>query len=93
MTRDTRIWETTRGSANSGSTTQPVGLKLPNQWGLYDMAGNVWEWCEDWYGPYTGGNATDPQGPDLGTTRVYRGGSWFNGASFCRSAERASGGP
>jgi formylglycine-generating enzyme required for sulfatase activity len=70
-------------SANSGNTTQPVGLKLPNQWGLYDMAGNVFEWCQDWYGPYPGGSVTDPQGPDSGSARVLRGGSWFNAANYC----------
>jgi formylglycine-generating enzyme required for sulfatase activity len=80
-------------SANSGSTTQPVGLKLPNLWGLYDMAGNVWEWCEDWYGPYSGGSTTDPPGAASGSERVLRGGSWFNPENECRSAQRDSGNP
>lgn len=80
-------------SANSSNSTQPVGLKLPNLWGLYDMAGNVWEWCGDWYGYYPGGNTIDPQGPASGTERVLRGGSWFNAANYCRSAQRDSGGP
>ncbi len=75
-------------SADSGSTTHPVGLKLPNQWGLYDMAGNVREWCDDWFGPYPGGSTTDPQGADSGTERVLRGGSWFMAAASCRSAQR-----
>ena len=80
-------------SANSGGSTQPVGLKLPNPWGLCDMAGNEWEWCQDWYGSYPGGSTTDPQGLDSGTQRVLRGGSWFNAANYCRSAQRNSGNP
>jgi formylglycine-generating enzyme required for sulfatase activity len=64
---------------NSGSTTHPVGQKLPNPWGLYDMYGNVFEWCQDWYGPYPGGSSVDPQGPakpTLDKAGVARGGSW-----------------
>ena len=73
---------------NSGATTHPVGQKLPNPWGLYDMHGNVAEWCQDWYGPYPGGIALDPQGPATGSTRMGRGGLWFRPASYCRSAWR-----
>ncbi len=68
--------------------TCPVGKYRPNAWGLYDMHGNVWEWCSDWYGDY-GGDATDPVGPKSGQRRVYRGGSWCLGASYCRAAGRS----
>jgi formylglycine-generating enzyme required for sulfatase activity len=77
----------------SGGTSHPVGTKQPNAWGLYDMHGDVWEWCRDWYGPYPGGEVTNPAGPSSGTHRVVRGGCWLYGAAECRSAFRFDGGP
>jgi formylglycine-generating enzyme required for sulfatase activity len=68
--------------------TQQVGRKKPNSWGLYDMHGNVWEWCQDWYGDYPSGSMTDPEGPSSGAYRVNRGGSWSDVARGCRSAIR-----
>lgn len=62
---------------NSGGTTHPVGQKEANAWGLYDMLGNVYEWCEDWKGAYASGHVTDPRGPSSGQGRVVRGGSWY----------------
>ena len=68
--------------------TTPVKSFAANAWGLYDMHGNVREWCQDWYGDYPTGAVVDPQGSDTGDCRVLRGGSWINYARDCRSARR-----
>ncbi len=80
-------------SENSERNTHPVGEKKPNRWGLYDMHGNVWEWCEDCCADYPSGEATDPQGPREDSTRVRRGGCWFFVAKYCRAAMRDAGVP
>ncbi|MBN2288449.1 MAG: SUMF1/EgtB/PvdO family nonheme iron enzyme, partial [Candidatus Glassbacteria bacterium] len=81
--------------ANSRQKTQPVGLKAPNEWELYDMHGNVWEWCSDWYDPgyYRYSPNNDPRGPDSGSSRVLRGGSWKDLAISCCSGARLSTAP
>jgi uncharacterized protein (TIGR02996 family) len=68
--------------------TTPVGSFPPNVWGLYDMHGNVWEWCQDWYGPYPNGELKDPKNTNSGEARVLRGGSWFYPPKGCRAAFR-----
>ena len=74
---------------NSGNKTNPVGEKLPNELGIYDMSGNVWEWCSDWHDNYGANAAKNPTGPVTGERRVIRGGSWDSTAYGCRVANRS----
>jgi formylglycine-generating enzyme required for sulfatase activity len=75
-------------SDNSDEKYHKVGLKRPNPWGLYDMHGNVWQWCQDWIDAYPRETAVDPTGPSSGTERGLRGGSWGSDSDVCRAACR-----
>ena len=87
---ETRLGDYAWYDKNSGNTAHPVGEKKPNAWGLYDMHGNVWEWCQDWWqeGYYKELPVDDPTGAATGSYRVRRGGGWDYPAGYCRSASR-----
>lgn len=85
---DITKWPEKQYDDNIGGT-HPVGKKQPNAWGFYDMLGNVWEWCDDWYHPYSSSDY-DVRGSIVGTSRVFRGASWCNGAKMCRLSNRGS---
>ncbi|MDY6075725.1 MAG: SUMF1/EgtB/PvdO family nonheme iron enzyme, partial [Bacteroidales bacterium] len=78
---------------NNNGRTHAVGTKSPNELGIYDMSGNVWEWCSDWWGGYSAGAQTNPQGPSSGSYRVLRGGSCYSDARDCRVSFRSYLGP
>lgn len=78
---------------NSEERPHKVKQLAPNELGLYDMSGNIWEWCSDWMGDYTAVDAVDPQGAAEGRSRIVRGGSWLVDAAICRPADRSSGAP
>ena len=78
---------------NSDGTTHEVGTRFPNELGIYDMSGNVYEWCQDWYGLYSSSPQTNPKGPNSGSNHVYRGGCWIFNARDCRVSYRVNNTP
>lgn len=80
-------------TGNSGNSTHVCGTKKANALGIYDMSGNVWEWCEDWFGPYLSYDTNNPKGASTGSGRVLRGGSWYDDAGNCRVSNRGNGSP
>jgi len=90
---DTNLNEVGWYCGNANTKTYPVAQKKANAWGLFDMHGNVFEWCQDWYGDYPTNSVTDPLGPSVGSSRLLRGGSWSSEARFCRSSRRGSSNP
>ena len=92
-TNDDNLLENIAWVYPASGSTRAVAGKAANAFGMYDMSGNVNEWCNDWYGSYAAGNATDPAGPSSGSYRVLRGGFWDNNSGYCRSSSRGYFGP